>query len=112
MRVLALSLDFQFQIDLQEPDIDTGRLAGASGVSGLGVRIALTKGGAAINAALDVSLQERTGNRGRYFALFDTTDLITHLTTFVGQTVWLVLYKAGDIESLSFPYRVARYAVG
>jgi hypothetical protein len=76
---LDLSRDFLAEFDFTRPNDDTGEDEAADGITAMTFRIAGEKGGAALDAPLSLSGQERSATPGRYYAVFDQPDLLTHL---------------------------------
>ena len=91
------SEDFLAQQDVTRPSETTGTWIAATGIAALQFRFSLTKNGAAIGTLTALAL-ERAGTAGRYYAVFDTLDLVAGLTAYLNQRVYLILSKAGDLD--------------
>lgn len=108
---LNISSDFEADFYLTRRNATTRAVEPATGLAGVQARLAATRGGAAIGA-LTASLTE-AGTLGRYVGVFDAAALTTALTSYLGQTVYLICSKAGDIDAEFIPYRVvASHQVG
>ena len=75
----------------------TGAKEVATGLAGLTFRLAATADGAAIHATLSKAATER-GATGKYFAIFEGPDLVTHLTALAGQDVFEVFGNGADVN--------------
>lgn len=75
----------------------TGALEVATGLVGLSFKLAATETGAAIHSSLNKAATER-GATGKYFAIFEGTDLVAQLGAFVGQDVFEVFGNGADVN--------------
>lgn len=98
--------DFVAQADIQTPATTTGIYGAAAGLTTVGVRIAATATGSAINAALSGTASERSGKSGRYYYVFDKADLTTYLASYLHKTVFVIWSKTGDADMLYTEYVV------
>jgi hypothetical protein len=97
MRDLPIYSDFEPEVKITRKNATTGATEAATGLaSGMTARISLTKTGAAIGA-LTVSLTER-GTTGIYAGVLDTAALVTALGALIGQTVYVIYARTGDID--------------
>lgn len=80
--------DWESRAALTRRNTETGVIEAATGLS-LTVWLAATRKGSAIHADLQKSMTERTNLPASYYAVFDGTDLVTHLTNLPG--VWEVV---------------------
>jgi len=82
---------------VRQKNAGTGALEVATGLVGLTFRLAATESGGAIHASLNKVATER-GVTGKYFAIFEGTDLATHLAPFVGGDVFEVFGNGQDVN--------------
>lgn len=75
----------------------TGAKEVATGLVGLTVFLSATEDGAAIHASLSKAVTER-GATGKYFAIFEGTDLNTHLAAYAGEDVFEVFGNGQDVN--------------
>jgi hypothetical protein len=75
----------------------TGALEVATGLGGLLFFLAATETGGAIHASLSKAATER-GATGKYFAVFEGSDLATHLAALAGQDVFEVFGNGQDVN--------------
>ena len=75
----------------------TGALEVATGLTGLTFMLAATPTGTAIHASLNKAATER-GTTGKYFAVFEGTDLTTQLAALAGQDVFEVFGNGQDVN--------------
>jgi hypothetical protein len=91
--------DWTPQIDVERQNTDTGELEAYTGISSVTVLLSATRGSSTpIHANLSKSAAERTGTVGRIYATFDVADLQTHLLAYRGQTVFLNVFKSGELQ--------------
>ena len=90
--------DDEPETTLTRKNATTGASEPATGLAGLTFRLAATRNGAAINAALSKSATER-GALGVYYATFECSDLTTQLAAYVGKDVFQVF---GDGTNVNF----------
>ena len=110
---IDVAMDFVPDIDVYKKAATTGELAAYSGITGVTMLISATRGSStAINAALSQSASERASTAGRIYATFDVADLQTHLLPLVGQTVWLNVYKSGELAYEPFRCLVRQDRIG
>lgn len=95
---LPLDNDFDWAVRIRKRNISSHLREPASGLTTLKVRLATTKNGAAINAALDLVMNERAGNPGIYYATWTGDLLRTHLAGLVGQTIYIVFYSTSNTK--------------
>lgn len=88
---IYLDNDHLIEKDITQPATATGVSEAAGGLTGLTGHISSTPAGATIDAALSVSLSERSSTTGRYFGVLEGDDLRTHLASLVGRTVYEVV---------------------
>ena len=101
--------DYRFQADIRTPNA-AGDLAqpAAGAVTGILFRLSATEGGPAIHANVDnLATAEASGRAGRFFVVVDTALLVTHVLGAVGHggVFYRVVFKAGEIEKESTPFR-------
>lgn len=96
---LNIKTDFEAQMDLKLPLSTTGVWSPPTlgAVTGISVRFALTPTGSAIGA-LSQSASERSAKAGRFYSVFDTAALVTALTAYLNQVVYLIWSKSGDMD--------------
>ena len=75
----------------------TGALEVATGLTGLTFFLSATEAGATIHASLSKPATER-GATGKYFAIFEGTDLAAHLASYAGQDVFEVFGNGQDVN--------------
>lgn len=93
------AMDFVPDIDVEKKTSTTGDLGVYSGITGVTMLLSATRGSStAIDASLSQSAAERSATAGRIYATFDVAALQTHLLPLVGQTVWLNVYKSGELQ--------------
>ena len=92
---------------LTRKNATTGVTEAATGLTGLTFLLSATSTGTAIHASLSKSATER-GALGIYFAVFEGTDLHTHLNsaTYVGKDVFEIFSDSANVH-----YVVARRVV-
>jgi len=78
-------------------NVDTGDVEALSGVTVFTFFLAATKTGAAIHASLSKPAVER-GTLGVYWAVFEGTDLVTHLTAYVGLDIFERFGNQADVD--------------
>ena len=103
--VIDCSQDFVPDVLIETKADATGRYTGATGISGVTMRLSDTMGGAAIHATLgSKATAERSAVAGQLYptTAFEVADLQANLLpTYQGRIVYLVLDKAGDIVGKS-----------
>jgi hypothetical protein len=96
--VFYLDNDKDIQKDVELPD-NTGEYAPAVGLTGIVAFVSATKGGAAINPALDnLALVERTNMPGRYWVTIDASAINTHLTAYEDESVFVCTQFPGNFR--------------
>jgi hypothetical protein len=86
--------DYEVVIRYWQRNTSTGRREAAAGLVGATAWFALTRGGTAINAAVQVTLTERAGTPGEYFGLIDAAAIDLYLPATA--TFWKAVSKPGD----------------
>jgi hypothetical protein len=105
MRAVAPENDHTYEYDVLTEDADTRVLEPAAGLTGVQAWFSATRSGVAINAALLKTLTEAVGKSGTYFAVLDGSDITTHLTAYVGRTIWEIISDGGNTKRTT-PFRV------
>lgn len=93
---LNIYSDFECECKVTRKNATTGVLEAATGLASMAARISLTKQGAALGSCT-VSLTER-GTTGIYAGTIDTATLVSALTAYLGQTVYVVFSRSGDVD--------------
>jgi hypothetical protein len=98
------SQDFEVDIDVEKKSSTTGELEAYSGIANVTLLISANRGSSiALHANLSKSAAERSGTPGRIFANFDVADLQAHLLpSWEGQTVFLNVFKSGELQYQPF----------
>lgn len=110
MKYIPLGNRYEYEWSGERKDADTGAVEVDASHSGLSATISASDGGSAINAALTVSLSERTGTPGTYYGQVAGSAITSHLTAYLGSIVYEVLTdSAGDVKR-SQPLRVVSVA--
>lgn len=87
------------QFDLTTPGENDGEPIPATGLTGLTVHYAATKGGGEIDSTLRKDLVERTEMPGRYYATMEGSDITDKLSGHANQRVFAVLKdSSGDVK--------------
>jgi hypothetical protein len=104
MTKLNISEDFVAVMDLDDFKTASGQWADGSALTGVRYRIAATKTGDAIGGlAADAA---ESGSTAAYYAIFDTAALVTDLTAYLGEKVYLILSIPGDMNKRWVPFEV------
>jgi hypothetical protein len=92
--------DFVLDLDVERKNTSTGELEAYSGISSVTVLLSATRGGSTpIHANLSKSATERASTAGRITATFDVADLQAQLLpTYRGKTVYLNVFKSGELQ--------------
>lgn len=92
--------DWTPQIDCERQNSTTGELEAYSGITSVTLLISATRGSStAIHANLSKAASERSATAGRIYATFDVADLQAQLLpTYRGKTVYLNVYKSGELQ--------------
>jgi hypothetical protein len=98
-KVIYPGNDYIIERALTQRDTATGEDEPAVGLAGVVGFISATKGGAPIDASLQVTLTERSGVPGQYFGPLEGSVLTTHLTAgYDEQTVWECVQSGTDYK--------------
>ena len=113
---LTVTEDAELEVYIERRNTTTRKLEPATGLTGVKVLIAATKGGSAIGT-LDIDLAERSSTQspGYYFAIVDAATLVSQLPAGTypdGSDVWLGYYKPGDFDKRWVRKTVRRNAEG
>ncbi len=96
--------DVLLEVYLEQPNVDTGRMEPATGLTDVNLGLGQTEQGAAISG-LSALATERANTPGQYFLVLDLADVTTNLpaNTFPhASAVFFQIRKAGDISVESF----------
>lgn len=102
---LNINSDFEYDFKLTRRNATTRATEAATGLTGVTGRFALTNNGAAI-AGTEVALSE-AGTTGRQVGVLDTAAMVTALTAYLGDIVYALPFKSGDILGEWQAYRVS-----
>lgn len=97
-RRLYLDNDDEPETAITRKNTTTGVVEAAAGLT-VTVHLSLSKDGAAIDASLNKSATERTSKAGTYFAIFEGSDLRTHLAAQVENVLYYVWLSGSDIKA-------------
>jgi len=100
--------DYAFQVDLKERN-EGGDLATPTlgTVTGIKLRLAATKTGAAIDPNVGTLAADETTTAGRFAYVMDTALLVAHILPLGNNTRFYAIWsKAGDIDMEAIPFLV------
>lgn len=100
---LPIASDFEVDWLITRRNATTRQKEPATGLASVTARISLTSSGAAVGG-LTVALTE-AGTLGRYVGVLDAAALTSALAAYLGQTVYLIVSKAGDLDDEYAEYR-------
>lgn len=103
---LNIDSDFEFDFALTRRNATTRAWEPATGLNGVTGRFAATPTGAALGST-STALTE-AGSLGRYVGTLDSATMVTALAAYVGQVVYAVCAKSGDVEGEYQTYLVRR----
>jgi len=95
--------DFEAEVFIEEKDATSGEWKPSTGLTGVTLRIATTKTGAAVGSLTGTST-ERPGSPGLYALVFDAAALTSALTA--GGLIYLIASKSGDFDAEFAEYTV------
>jgi hypothetical protein len=92
--------DFVLDLDVERKNTSTGELEAYSGITSVTLLLSATRGSSTpIHANLSKAASERAGTAGRITATFDVADLQAQLLpTYRGKTVFLNVFKSGELQ--------------
>jgi len=102
---LNIKSDFEFDFLITRRNATTREKEAATGLAGVTGRFSLSKNGLAIGSCT-VALSE-AGSLGRYTGILDTATMVTDLTAYLGQTIYAIASKSGDLDGEYQEYVVA-----
>lgn len=108
-KYLNIYADFEFDFRLTRRNATTRAVEPATGLTAVLGRFALTPTGAAITGT-STALTEG-GVLGRYWGVVDTATMVTNMLTLVGQRVYAIPSKAGDLDQEVQPYIVTDHHI-